>query len=64
MKATPKGAIKIEGDVITVAMTNPLDIHTLDDVRLLLKKEIKTVLASRADILDAIKNTTVSAPRR
>lgn len=47
--------IKVEGDVITVAMTNPLDIHTLDDIKLLLKKEIKTVLASRQDILEAIK---------
>lgn len=47
--------IKIEGNTITVAMIDPLDIHTIDDIRLLLKKEIKTVLASRADILEAIK---------
>lgn len=47
--------IKSEGGVITVAMSNPLDIHTVDDIKLLLKKEIKTVLASRSDILEAIK---------
>ena len=47
--------IKLEGNLITVAMTNPLDIHTLDDIKLLLKKDIKTVLASRQDILETIK---------
>ena len=47
--------IKLEGNMITVAMTNPLDIHTIDDIKLLLKKEIKTVLASKTDILEAIK---------
>ncbi|MDO8535449.1 MAG: ATPase, T2SS/T4P/T4SS family [Candidatus Omnitrophota bacterium] len=47
--------IKIEDNVITVAMVNPMDIHTIDDIKLLLKKEIKTVLASRVDILEAIK---------
>ncbi|MFA5146432.1 MAG: type II secretion system ATPase GspE [Candidatus Omnitrophota bacterium] len=44
-----------DGDTIVIAMSNPLDIHTIDDIRLLLKKEIKTVLASKRDILDAIK---------
>ncbi|MDP3790729.1 MAG: ATPase, T2SS/T4P/T4SS family [Candidatus Omnitrophota bacterium] len=47
--------IKVEGDMITVAMSNPLDIHTIDDIKLLLKKDIKTVLSGRVDILDAIK---------
>lgn len=47
--------IKSEGNVITVATANPLDIHTIDDIKLLLKKEIKTVLASRRDIAEAIK---------
>lgn len=47
--------LEIEGDVITVAMSNPLDIHTIDDIKLLLKKDIKTVLASKRDILEAIK---------
>ena len=47
--------IDFRDNTITVAMSNPLDIHTLDDLRLLLKKEIKTVLASEIDIVDAIK---------
>ncbi|MDP3730116.1 MAG: ATPase, T2SS/T4P/T4SS family [Candidatus Omnitrophota bacterium] len=47
--------IKIEDNMITVAMANPMDIHTTDDIKLLLKKEIKTCLASRKDILEAIK---------
>lgn len=47
--------IKIEGGAITVAMSNPLDIHTVDDIKLLLKKDIKTVLANKEDILAAIK---------
>ena len=47
--------IKVEANVITVAMSNPLDIHILDDIKLLLKKEIKAVLSSRMDILEAIK---------
>ncbi|MBL7156756.1 MAG: Flp pilus assembly complex ATPase component TadA [Candidatus Omnitrophica bacterium] len=47
--------IRFEKNVITVAMSNPLDIHTLDDLKLLLKKEIKTVLASESDIVEAIK---------
>lgn len=47
--------IKVENNVITVAMVNPLDIHTVDDIKLLLKREIKTCLASRKDILEAIK---------
>lgn len=47
--------IKSEDDIITIAMTNPLDIHTLDDIKLLLKKEIKTALASEGDIIEAIK---------
>lgn len=47
--------IEATGDTITVAMSNPSDIHTIDDVKLLLKKEIKAVLASKTDIVDAIK---------
>ena len=47
--------IEISDTTITVAMSNPLDIHTIDDIRLLLKKEIKAVLSPRRDILEAIK---------
>ena len=47
--------IEVSDSTITVAMANPLDIHTVDDIRLLLKKDIKPVLASRREILEAIK---------
>jgi len=47
--------VKSEGNVITVATANPLDIHTIDDIKLLLKKDIRTVLASKRDIAEAIK---------
>jgi len=47
--------VKIEDSVITVAVSNPLDIHTMDDIKLLLKKDVKIVLASKKDIMEAIK---------
>ncbi|MFC1624081.1 GspE/PulE family protein [Candidatus Omnitrophota bacterium] len=47
--------VEFKDNEITVATSNPLDINTLDDLRLLLKKDIKTVLASENDIIDAIK---------
>lgn len=47
--------VKIESGVITVAMSNPFDIHTIDDLRLLLSREIRPVLASRRDIVESIK---------
>jgi type II secretion system protein E len=47
--------IKFEDNTITVAMANPLDLHTLDDLKLLLKKDVKTVLSSEDDIVEAIK---------
>jgi len=47
--------IKFEDNAITVAMANPLDIHTLDDLKLLLKKDIHTVLSSEDEIIEAIK---------
>ena len=47
--------LKSENNAITIAMVNPLDIHTLDDIKLLLRKEIKTVLSSEKDITEAIK---------
>lgn len=41
--------------VITIAVTDPLDIHTLDDIKLLLGCEVKPVLGSEKDILEGIK---------
>jgi len=47
--------INMEGDTLTVAVTNPLDIHTLDDVKLLLSCNVRPVLAGEKDILEAIR---------
>ncbi|MFH0840239.1 MAG: ATPase, T2SS/T4P/T4SS family [Candidatus Omnitrophota bacterium] len=42
-------------NILTIAVTNPLDIHTIDDVKLLLGCETNMVLASEEDIIDAIR---------
>jgi len=47
--------LEFKDNILTVAMANPLDIRTLDDVRLLLGLEVKGVLASEPDIDDAIR---------
>lgn len=39
----------------TVAVSNPMDMHLLDDLKLLLHRDIKAVLASEKDIFEAIK---------
>ena len=47
--------LKIEDNLLTVAVSHPLDLHVRDDIKLLLKKNIKTVLATENDIVQAIK---------
>ncbi len=47
--------IKIEGNALIVAVTDPLDVNVLDDVKLLLGVAVKPVLAGEKDILEAIK---------
>jgi type II secretion system protein E len=47
--------LDVKGNVLTVAVTNPLDIHTLDDIKLLLGYDTKPVLASEDDIIEAIR---------
>jgi len=47
--------IKEENGVLTVAVSDPLDIHTLDDIRLLLGYEVKAAISSKRDIDGAIK---------
>lgn len=47
--------IKKKGDTLTVAVSDPLNIQTLDDLRLFLKVEIDPILASEQDILEAIR---------
>ncbi|OGS07703.1 MAG: hypothetical protein A2204_00080 [Elusimicrobia bacterium RIFOXYA1_FULL_47_7] len=47
--------IKKEGGVLTVATSDPLDIHAFDDLRLMLDLELNTVLASEKEINAALK---------
>ena len=47
--------LKIENNLLTVAVSRPLDLHVRDDIKLLLKRNIKTVLATENDIVQAIK---------
>lgn len=47
--------VKKENSVLSVAISDPLNIQTLDDLRLLLKVDVKPVLAAEKDILEAIR---------
>lgn len=47
--------LKRENDALCVAVSDPLDVETLDDLRLILKTEVKSVLAAESDILEAIR---------
>ncbi|MBU1125497.1 MAG: GspE/PulE family protein, partial [Candidatus Omnitrophica bacterium] len=47
--------LEMQGNVLRIATTNPLDIRILDDLRLLLEIEVKGVLACESEITDAIR---------
>jgi len=47
--------IEFKDNTLTIAMTDPLDVRTLDDIRLLLGFEVRGVLASELEIIDAIR---------
>ena len=47
--------IAISDNEITLAVTDPLDVHTLDDLRLLLGLEVKPMLAGEKDIIEAMR---------
>lgn len=46
--------LSLEGDVLTVAISNPLDLEIVDNLKFLLKKEIHTVVASPTQLKLAI----------
>ena len=48
--------VEIKDNTLTIAMADPLDIRTQDDLRLLLGLEVKGALASETDIQDAISS--------
>ncbi len=47
--------LDFKDNCLIIAITDPLDIRTLDDIRLLLGWEVKAVLASELEIQDAIR---------
>jgi type II secretion system protein E len=47
--------IKFEKDIFTVAVEDPLDIRTLDDLKLLLGYDVVGILATESDIAEAIR---------
>ena len=47
--------LEYKDNTLVIAMVDPLDIRTLDDIRLILNLEVKGVLASEDDILEAIR---------
>lgn len=47
--------LREEGGIVTVAMANPLEVQPLDDIRLLLEKEVKAVV-SRPDEIVQVAN--------
>lgn len=47
--------IRLEGTVLTIGVTDPLDIQTMDDIKLVLGRDIRPVLATKTDILESIK---------
>ena len=48
--------LKIIDGVLQIAINDPLEILTLDDIKLFLNQAVRPLLASKKDILDAIKN--------
>ena len=47
--------VKADGKKITIAMSDPTDIHTVDDLKLLLRCDVVPVLAGPRDINDGLK---------
>lgn len=43
------------GEIITIAIADPLNVFALDDIRVLTNKQVKTVLATASDIKKAIE---------
>jgi len=54
--------LEIKNNKLIIATSNPLDVRTLDDIGLILGKEIEPVLSSEREIIEAInKNYGVGA---
>jgi len=48
--------IRLQNNVLQIATNDPLDISTVDEIKLFLNQEVQMVLASQKDILEAIRN--------
>ncbi len=48
--------IKIEDDTLTVAMVDPLDFYTIDNLKLTLKFDIEVCLSSEKDIIESLES--------
>ncbi|MCH6576105.1 MAG: Flp pilus assembly complex ATPase component TadA, partial [Bacteroidetes bacterium] len=47
--------IEYKDGTLTIATTQPMDVHTLDEIGLVVNAKLNSVLASEKDILEAIK---------
>lgn len=47
--------VRFENNVLTIAMEDPLDTRTIDDIVLFMGMKVKSVLAGETDVLEAIK---------
>jgi type II secretion system protein E len=47
--------VSLEDDVLTIAMSDPLDIMLIDEIRLVTECEVRPLLADKDDIEDAIR---------
>lgn len=47
--------VEFKDNTLIIAMVDPLDVRTLDDIRLLLSLEVKAVLASESEIQEAMR---------
>jgi type II secretory ATPase GspE/PulE/Tfp pilus assembly ATPase PilB-like protein len=48
--------IRLQNGVLQIAINDPLEISTLDEIKLFLNQEIQPIIASLKDILESIKN--------
>ena len=48
--------LKIDSDNLTVAVFNPFDLNTIEDLKISLQKNIKIVLCSEEEIIESIES--------
>lgn len=47
--------VEKKGDTLTVALADPLNVHALDDLRLIVDGQVKPVIASEGEVMQAIE---------